>query len=98
MVRWIGRYFDELNPDLNLEIPQWILDTYADQWNYEGPGFVLVNEYTGELVVLLDQEHTLSKGIKLTYTEKGQNKFGLTESLIISTGLILFKQRIRMMF
>jgi len=78
---WIGRYFDELNPDLNPEIPQWMLDDYLDgHWPYEGPGFVLVNEENEELVVLLQNEHVDELGIRLRFTDKGTETFALKES------------------
>src|SRR5690606_33289704 len=48
---WIGRYFDELDPDKNSEIPQWILDEFQDTWKYSGVGFVLVNDDTSEVIV-----------------------------------------------
>ncbi|GAE31833.1 hypothetical protein [Halalkalibacter hemicellulosilyticus] len=76
---WVGRYFDELDPDLNEEIPQWILDEYPN-WDYEGAGFVLVNDFNYDLVVLLEEEHVEQGGIRLQYTERGQAFFDLEES------------------
>ncbi len=81
---WIGRYFDELDPDLNQEIPEWMLRYFekaeGSKWKYKGPGFILVNEQNEELVVLLDNKHFQEKGIRLTFTEQGTEKFGLKQS------------------
>lgn len=81
---WSGRYFEELDPELNSEIPEWMLLHYeevlASKWEYKGAGFVLVNEQKEELVVLLAEEHFGYKGIRLNFTERGTEKFGLEES------------------
>ncbi|WP_231687059.1 hypothetical protein [Bacillus sp. JCM 19034] len=84
---WIGRYFDELDPDLNEEIPQWILDEYPD-WSYEGAGFVIVNDWNYDLVVLLEEEHVEKGGIRLQFTEQGQEFFDLEKSQSMPIGLI----------
>ncbi|MFA9458384.1 hypothetical protein ACERJO_16690 [Halalkalibacter sp. AB-rgal2] len=76
---WVGRYFDELDPELNEEIPQWILDEYPE-WDYEGSGFVIVNDLNYDLVVLLEEEHVEKGGIRLQFTEQGQEFFDLEKS------------------
>src|SRR5699024_6987401 len=35
---WTGRYFDELDYRNNQEIPQWVLDEFKGNWDYDGPG------------------------------------------------------------
>ncbi|KGX84978.1 hypothetical protein [Pontibacillus litoralis] len=77
---WTGRYFDELNPEKNKEIPQWIVDEYGDKWKYEGAGFVLVNDLDYEVVVLEDKAHVKEEGIHVQFTEQGEATFGLKES------------------
>ncbi|BAB05949.1 hypothetical protein P4637_09995 [Halalkalibacterium halodurans] len=80
---WIGRYFQELDHELNDEIPAWMLDHYNElglEWNYEGPGFILVDEEAQEIVVLLEKEHFNEKGIRMSFTERGQELFNLTTS------------------
>ncbi|MFJ7367926.1 hypothetical protein ACIQVU_00545 [Lysinibacillus sp. NPDC098008] len=72
---WIGRYFDELDYHKNLEIPQWIIDDYGDNWPYKGGGFLLVNEITEQLVVLELEKHVQSAGIQVQFTEKGKEFF-----------------------
>ncbi|WP_203248569.1 hypothetical protein [Sporosarcina beigongshangi] len=77
---WVGRYFDELDPDKNSEIPQWILDEFQDTWKYSGVGFVLVNDDTSEVIVLEKKKHFKDEGIHIAFTEEGEKKFGLTKS------------------
>nr|WP_106784098.1 hypothetical protein [Lysinibacillus timonensis] len=77
---WVGRYFDELNFEKNLEIPQWVVDEFGDEWNYEGGGFILVNDFTYEVVVLELNKHVSDEGIRLKFTDKGKEFFGLTSS------------------
>ena len=69
---WIGRYFDELDFTKNIEIPQWVVDDYGDEWPYKGGGFIVFNELTEKLVVLEMNKHVKSKGIYLQFTEKGK--------------------------
>lgn len=77
---WTGRFFDELNPELNLEIPQWVVDEFDDEWNYEGPGFIIVNDLNYEVIVLEQDKHINEEGIKLSFTEEGKSFFGLKNS------------------
>ena len=77
---WIGRYFDELDFTENVEIPQWVVDDYGDEWSYKGGGFILFNELTEQLVVLEMGEHVNKKGIYLKFTEKGEAFFDISKS------------------
>ncbi|MGI6071570.1 MAG: hypothetical protein ACOX75_00955 [Lachnospiraceae bacterium] len=77
---WVGRYFDELDYNENKEIPQWILDDFGESWNYSGPGFVLINDFDYQVVVLEGSKHVLDKGINISFTEEGQDFFGLKKS------------------
>ncbi|NLO32837.1 MAG: hypothetical protein GX117_05695 [Candidatus Hydrogenedentes bacterium] len=77
---WVGRYFDELNPDKNKEIPQWILDEFGDSWTYSGEGFLLVNDFTFDVVVLQRDLHLEEPRIHLTFTQAGREQFGLETS------------------
>ena len=86
---WTGRFFDELNPHENLEIPQWVLDEFKGSWDYKGPGFILVNDLDYEVVVLEQGQHIDHEGISLSFTEEGQELFGLKNSQSIPIGLIL---------
>ncbi|MDV2686418.1 hypothetical protein RYX56_18780 [Alkalihalophilus lindianensis] len=77
---WTGRYFKELNPELNHDIPQWLIDHYQENWEYHGSGFVMVNEESEEILVLKGEEHFKGEGVKLQFTEAGQQVFDLKQS------------------
>lgn len=77
---WVGRYFEELDYRENMEIPQWLVQQYGEQWAYSGAGFLLVNDFTNEVVVLEQGKHIDQKGIRLQFTDKGQALFGIKES------------------
>lgn len=77
---WNGRYFDELNPEKNKEIPQWILDEYGDKWKYNGAGFILVNDQDYEVIVLEMDKHLNDKGIRVSFTKEGKKQFNLKNS------------------
>jgi len=77
---WIGRYFDELDYHKNLEIPQWIVDEYGDDWSYKGGGFIVFNEITEKLVVLELDKHIKTAGIELQFTEAGKQFFNTSSS------------------
>lgn len=72
---WIGRYFSELDPDKNQEIPQWIIDDFKDTWTYSGAGFILVNDINYDVIVLESGEHVQSNGIRVTFTDEGKALF-----------------------
>ena len=77
---WSGKYFEELDPLINEDIPQSLLQlneqVFETAWNYQGSGFVLVNEQTEQLLVLVD-EHFLGDGINVQFTKAGLEKFKL---------------------
>lgn len=77
---WTGRYFDELNPAENDEIPQWIVDRFQDDWKYEGGGFLLVNDFTAEVIVLEDEKHVKSNRMQVVFTTEGKEEFGLSKA------------------
>lgn len=77
---WTGRYFDELDPKKNQEIPQWIVDQFHDSWHYHGGGFLLVNDFDHKVIVLEDHKQIKNGGIRLIFTKEGKKQFGLTDS------------------
>ncbi|MFC4403418.1 hypothetical protein [Gracilibacillus xinjiangensis] len=74
---WIGRYFDELNPDNNSEIPNWVTNEYPDIYDFDGAGFLLLNDQTRDVVFLEADKHFNGKGINIKFTEDGQEKFDI---------------------
>lgn len=60
---WIGRFSSELNYEENPDLPNWLLDNYQGDWSYEGPGLILYNQVTNE-VVILPQDQYLAEDFK----------------------------------
>lgn len=81
--RWIGRYFNSLE-NTGDEIPNWIVTRYESangEWSYEGEGFILIDDSSEDIVVLSEEEMDLNDAsIRLSFTEKGQDRFGLKDS------------------
>lgn len=75
---WVGRYFDELDYEKNQEIPQWIVDEFEGAWPYKGGGFVLVNDFTYEVIVLELDKHVNEEGIQIQFTKEGESFFGIS--------------------
>ncbi|GMQ24038.1 hypothetical protein Aoki45_07200 [Algoriphagus sp. oki45] len=73
---WIARYFDELNPAINEEIPLWLVEMYSFQeenWGFSGPGMVFIRD-TGEVEVFVYGTDYQNK-VPLVRTQK-MNKHG----------------------
>ncbi|SDE10405.1 hypothetical protein SAMN04488126_103213 [Bhargavaea beijingensis] len=77
---WTGRYFEELDFRKSEEIPSWLAEQYGEKWTYEGPGFLLVNDLTGEVVALERDRHLTGEGIRLSFTKEGKERFGMDSS------------------
>lgn len=80
---WSGRYFGELS-ETGEEVPKWVISRFeesGENWNYNGPGFILVNDQNEEIVVLSEEQGDVgAEGIKLAFNEKGQDLFSLNDS------------------
>lgn len=80
---WSGRYFAELAKATG-EIPKWIIENYEEteeKWDFEGSGFVLVNDAEGKIIVLSEEAEEISEdGLHLAFTEQGEERFDLTAS------------------
>lgn len=73
---WIGRYFDELDTTMNMEIPTWMVRQYQRQhvdWDLSGPGLIFIKE-SGEIEAFLHEEDYSHK-VPLIRTQK-VNKHG----------------------
>jgi len=77
---WTGRFFRELDPRKNPDIPKGIVAAAGDGWTYSGEGFILVNDLRDEVVVLEKGSHFGKGGIRLAFTEQGRERFRLTKS------------------
>ena len=75
---WMGRYFDELDPALNDEIPTWMIENYQQQteeeWHFSDGGLIFVRN-DDFIVVLEDTEDFEGDGILFDFTEVGQAFF-----------------------
>ncbi|MYL54049.1 hypothetical protein GLW08_11945 [Pontibacillus yanchengensis] len=80
---WTGRYFTELNPNQQSEVPNWVVEQYrkttGESWDYSGAGYVLVHE-DNRIVVLKENEDVNKKGLTVDFSKKGQSFFNLKES------------------
>lgn len=76
---WIGRYFPSLEGE---EVPAWMIDQYENaqgDWQYEGEGFILLNE-SSDSILVLDHNDFDDTAIRLNFTEKGKELFDLEDS------------------
>ncbi len=81
---WIGRYFDELDSNKNVELPRWAIRNYdrfhKDKWDFSGQGIVLVNE-NGRVEVLEDRRHLNGVAPNIISNESEQKRFGIPEEM-----------------
>lgn len=76
---WKGLYVDELNPKRNEELKKDFSKAQTD-WDYNGPGFILVNDSTRETIALQQDKEFIGEGIELTFTDKGKQRFDISGS------------------
>lgn len=67
---WIGRYFPNL---ASTEVPIWVKDQYAGEWNFTGAGLVFVNE--DDYVYVVEEKDLTHKGVPIRFTKKGEDYF-----------------------
>ncbi|MCJ8008375.1 hypothetical protein ACFFF5_16090 [Lederbergia wuyishanensis] len=80
---WTGRYFEDLTKK-NSDIPKPIIQTYEKnigEWNFDGAGYILVNE-SEDAVVVLDKKHgEIGDGkLHLSFSGKGESTFNMKAS------------------
>ena len=92
---WSARYFNELDPELKSDIPQWIIKNYEQQtnenWNLSGSGYVFVKNDESVLVLKEGQDFE-GEGIRFEFNERGQDFLIHLCPHIMITGLILLSQ------
>jgi hypothetical protein len=80
---WIGRYAIDLSTETG-EVPQWLISLYEGEennWDYHGEGFILINEFTNDVVVLSQENGDVNTSdIRLSFTDRGKDMFDLTVS------------------
>ncbi|NKI26408.1 hypothetical protein HCG49_07525 [Arenibacter sp. 6A1] len=79
---WTGRYFNNLDPSINLEIPSWLIANYKKSHNGEWPftraGLVFVND-SDQVVVLEEGRHVENALPYIHATPQGQANWHLPE-------------------
>lgn len=80
---WTGRAFADLSAQ-NEEITNSMIDLYettGQTWDFEGAGFVLLQEEEQEIVVLSEENGDLAQTeLKIQFTDKGTEETGMTNS------------------
>ncbi|OWZ84827.1 hypothetical protein [Natranaerobius trueperi] len=77
---WVGKYFSDLS-DSN-SIPGEVFKIYQDDnntYDYEGEGFIFLNEKKQQVVILDESKTSHIKGINMTFTEQGEKFLGLKD-------------------
>lgn len=67
---WIGRYFPNLS---SAEVPVWVKEQYAEEWNFDGPGLVFVNE--DDYVYVVEEKDLTHQGVPIHFTKNGESYF-----------------------
>ncbi|WP_026815238.1 hypothetical protein [Arenibacter certesii] len=79
---WTGRYFNNLDPTKNLEIPRWLIENYKKSHNGDWPftraGLVFVND-SDQVVILEEGTHVDNALPYIHATPEGQSKWHLPE-------------------
>ncbi len=81
---WTARYFDNLDPDMNKELPQWLINNYKKShnniWPFKKSGIAFVNDQ--DQVVILEDERHLTDPIPYIESNKfAQEHYGLPASI-----------------
>jgi hypothetical protein len=73
---WIGCYFSSLDPEINSDLPKWIVNNYKknhrDQWPFHNAGIVFIN--TAETLVVLEEGKQLTEALPTIFTNKANRK------------------------
>ncbi len=77
---WVGRYFDDLDTNVNKELPNWLVNNYMEQnngqWPFTESGIAFVRN-DDKIIILEDQTH-LIKDIPIIITNSQYTKpYGL---------------------
>ncbi|WP_150451959.1 hypothetical protein [Arenibacter lacus] len=75
---WTGRYFDNLDPTKNLEIPKWLIENYKKShngsWPFTRAGLALVND--NDQVIILEEGTHVDNALPFIYaTPEAQEKW-----------------------
>ncbi len=77
---WTGRYFESLSIGQDVELPQWLIDTYKAQsgrdWPFTKSGLVFVNN-DGRIVILERDTHMITVAPYIHTPIDDQKRFGM---------------------
>lgn len=76
---WKGIYVDELDPEKNEEV-QKVFSEPQTTWNSSGPGFLLVNDSTGEVLGLQQDQEVSGEGIHIQFNDLAQERLNVSGS------------------
>lgn len=81
---WTGRYYNELDTNINKELPKWLKKGYLAQhqnrWPFKKDGIILVNE--NERIEILGTEFHLNDHTPIIHAQKSfQKEFGVVEEM-----------------
>lgn len=81
---WIGRYFENLDPTENEELPMWVVTNYMNEhggrWPFKKSGIVLARE--DDWIEVLEDSTHLNVEIPYIYTTRyGQKKFRMIKKV-----------------
>jgi len=81
---WTAKYFEILDPEVNKELPSWLIDNYKkthnNQWPFTKPGIAFVNE-NEQVVILEEGTHLIDPLPYIVTGEFGTEKFSLPEKI-----------------
>lgn len=79
---WTGRFFNSLDLEVNLELPDWIVATYKNahngNWPFKNEGVVFVNQ-AGTVVILEAGKHLEDAMPYIFSSEEGRKRYNLPE-------------------
>ena len=81
---WTARYFDNLDLDVNKELPQWLINNYKKShnniWPFKKSGIAFVNDQ--DQVVILEQDTHLTDAMpQIESNQFAQEHYGLPKSI-----------------
>lgn len=80
---WVARYFDNLDPKVNKELPQWLISNYKkshNKWPFKEAGIVFIKE-TGEIMILEKGVHLKNPMPYIHSKDVAQKEFSLPEKM-----------------
>lgn len=78
---WVGRFFDNLDTTVNMEIPRWLINNYLKdnkEWPFKNSGIVFVR--SDDKIVILEHETSLTVETPMIETENQYvEEFGMVD-------------------